>query len=96
MDTAHVRLTCMEIDDLVISFPLVGGVPRWQNLPRNRSDVVAEVRRAPFGRDLLTMALRIHTEVRSVLPRAGRFNAHVQIPKARLPPGGWKGREASR
>ena len=79
MGAVHVGLTQMEIDHLVVSFPLVGGSPGWRTLPRNHSDVVGEVRRSPFGRDRST--LRIYTKVHSILPRAGRFGTHTQDPK---------------
>ena len=48
---AHVRLARVEIDDPVVSFPLVHGVPQWGDLTGGDSDVVAEVRKASFGRD---------------------------------------------
>jgi hypothetical protein len=49
MGTAHVRLARVEIDDSLVPYSLVGGMPQQQNLSGNHSDVVAEVRRTFFG-----------------------------------------------
>ena len=84
VDTAHVRLAHMEIDNPVVSLPLVGGVPQRRNLPGIHSDVIAEIRRASFGCDHPTGILQIRAEVQSILPRTGCFSTYVQDTKAPL------------
>ena len=79
MGAVHVGLAHVEVDDLVVSFPLVGGTPQQRILSRNHPDVVGEIRGAPFGRDHPT--LQIYTEAHPVLPRSGCFSTHTQDPK---------------
>ena len=79
----HVRLARVEVDDPVVSFPLVHGVPQRGNPTRGHSDVVAEVRKAPFGRDHPD-EIPTDSEVQSRLSRVGGFSAHVQDSKVHL------------
>lgn len=89
MGAPHVCLAQAEVDDPVVSLPLVGGLPQRRALTGNRSDVVEKVRGPSSGRDRATH--RIYTKVHSTLPRDGRFNAHIQVPKVPFQPRrGWK------
>jgi len=63
MGPINVRLVGMEIDDLIVSLPLVGGAPQQRILLRNHSDAFAEVRRAPFGCDPAAEVPWIYTGV---------------------------------
>ena len=87
MGPTYVCLARMEIDDLILSFPLVGGASRRRILPGDHSDVAAKVRRAFFGCDRADVLPRSRVGVQSILPCAGRFDTCIQNQEARHLPG---------
>ena len=83
MGPTYARLARMEIDDLVVSIPLVEGIPQRRNPARGHSDVVAEVRGAPLGCDH-PILVSTHSEVRSKFSYAQCLSARAQDPKVHL------------
>ena len=79
MDPVHACLAWVEIDHLVVSFPLVKDLHYQRNFAGDHPAVFAEIRRAPFRCYHPSDDASAHLEVQPKVPGAGScFSTRVQ------------------
>jgi len=79
MDPAHACLAWVEIDHLIVSFPLVDDLYHQKNLVRDHPDAFAEDQRAPFGCYHPSGYTSVRLVVQPQVPGAGSlFSTHIQ------------------
>ena len=78
MGSTHVSLTSMEVNDLIVPLPLVGGIPQQRNLAGGLSDVIAEVWEPSARHNHPKGSSRyIHIEGEPILACLGHLSTHV-------------------